>query len=102
MINSLTLKEYIRSLFVSERASTKNCILIEMPDYSIWTIKLSEITPEKVEIRVNDILLGAFVEINPPQFNYVAKFEKMLSNTKKYPAYFQFVKPFCEPNNIIY
>ncbi len=102
MINKKTLEEYIESLFEECRMPIKEGIHIKMADYTIWTIMLFEKTREQVEIRVNDVYLGTFVEITPPSENlYVAKFEKMTININKHKEYFLFIQGFCEPNNIL-
>ena len=102
MIDSKTLKEYIESLFAECRIPHKESIYIEMADNTIWTIQLFEKTDKSVEIRVNDIFLGTFVEIIQPSKNlYVAKFERMITNINKHKMYFLFIQKLCEPNNIL-
>ena len=102
MINSKTLKAYIETLFENSKIPDKKGIYIEMADNTIWTIKLFEKTETQVEIQINDIFLGTFVEITSPSKNkYVAKFEKMTTNINKHRDYFVFIQRLCEPNDIL-
>ena len=71
---------------------------VAYPDNTIWTIKLFERTESRIEIDVNNIFLGTFLEKTiPSRNNYVAKFEKMIRNSKKHKHYYSFIQDLSEP-----
>lgn len=101
MINSKTLKEYVNSFFDNDKEPNSKSIQIRKVDNTFWTIKINEKVNNNIEIKVNNILMGYFVETTQPTENqYVCTFYKNDKNCKKNSEYYNLIKCRFENFNV--